>query len=238
LYIQTRGYFIPAGNLFFNYRFGFGEQLPFVVCSYLGLCLSFSLSRNISRTSARLLTSGLLINVLAFSVVLIFAYGLLVVWLPITQSISAAGLNCYTGFLYSPDLGMMKTLRCFVDSLPGLFKVDLNRLFIPFSEIGINNLIWPNFNEMTGGRIREENGYGTAGLLAQLSLISVSYFANLLRIGIAVFFIATFLLRPLVMRPLSLVWLRIVESEKPIFTLILGGIAASITIVTQVMRHI
>ena len=43
---------------------------------------------------------------------------------------------------------------------------------------------------------------------------------------ISVAFLGSFLLKPLIMRPISLVWARIIESEKPVFTLIFGGAAA------------
>jgi hypothetical protein len=39
------------------------------------------------------------------------------------------------------------------------------------------------------------------------------------------------------MRPLSLIWARIVESEKPVFSLIFGGAAAFATAITEAAKR-
>jgi len=61
---------------------------------------------------------------------------------------------------------------------------------------------------------------------------------SLVRFLVSIIFICSFLLRPLVMRPVSLVWARIVESEKPVFTVIFSGVAAFATAITEVAKHL
>jgi hypothetical protein len=61
---------------------------------------------------------------------------------------------------------------------------------------------------------------------------------SLVRFFISVIFVCSFLLRPLVMRPVNLVWRRIVESEKPVFTLTFGGTAAFATAITEAAKHL
>jgi hypothetical protein len=39
------------------------------------------------------------------------------------------------------------------------------------------------------------------------------------------------------MRPVSLVWTRIVESDKPVFTMIFGGAAAFATAISEAAKH-
>jgi hypothetical protein len=58
------------------------------------------------------------------------------------------------------------------------------------------------------------------------------------RIVLSIIFIGSILLRPIVMRPISLVWARIVESEKHVFTLTFGGAAAFATAITEVAKHL
>ena len=66
----------------------------------------------------------------------------------------------------------------------------------------------------------------------------LSLFSNIFRITASIIFIGSFLLKPLVMRPVSLLWARIVESDKPVFTLILGGAAAFATAIGEAAKHL
>jgi hypothetical protein len=60
---------------------------------------------------------------------------------------------------------------------------------------------------------------------------AVAYVSNGIRILLASIFCMSFIFQPALKRPLSLVWLRIVESDKPILTLVLGGGVASLSVV-------
>jgi hypothetical protein len=59
-----------------------------------------------------------------------------------------------------------------------------------------------------------------------------------IRISISIVFVGSFLLRSLIMEPLSLIWRRIVESDKPVFTLIFGGAAAFATAISEAAKHL
>ena len=52
-------------------------------------------------------------------------------------------------------------------------------------------------------------------------------FPRLFGFSLSVVFVGSFLLKPLVMRPVSFVWTRIVESDKSVFTLIFGFTGAA-----------
>jgi hypothetical protein len=71
-----------------------------------------------------------------------------------------------------------------------------------------------------------------------LALLDTSSFPSLFRIFLSIVFVGSFLLRPLVMRPVNLVWRRIVESEKPVFTVIFGGAAAFATAISEAAKHL
>jgi hypothetical protein len=61
--------------------------------------------------------------------------------------------------------------------------------------------------------------------------IGISYLPALFRFALAAIFMGSFLLKPLVMRPLNLIWRRIIESDKPVFTVVFGGVGAIISAV-------
>jgi hypothetical protein len=67
---------------------------------------------------------------------------------------------------------------------------------------------------------------------------TASCILSLLRLAISIVFVGSFLLRPLVMHPISLVWARIVESDKPVFTVMFGGAAAFATAITEAAKHL
>ena len=70
------------------------------------------------------------------------------------------------------------------------------------------------------------NDFKTGGLYypVVLAYFGAGYLSYAIRMAIAVIFVGSFLVKPLLMRPLSLIWLRIVESDKPIFTLVSVGL--------------
>jgi len=70
------------------------------------------------------------------------------------------------------------------------------------------------------------------------SLLAVPLGPYLFRFVVSLIFVGSFLLRPLVMRPVSLIWARILESDKPVFTLIFGGGAAFATAISEAAKHL
>ena len=76
------------------------------------------------------------------------------------------------------------------------------------------------------------------GNVDEFALYALSSFPAFIRFVISLVFVGSFLLRPLIMRPLSLVWARIIESEKPVFTVIFGGAAAFATAITEAAKHL
>jgi hypothetical protein len=51
-------------------------------------------------------------------------------------------------------------------------------------------------------------------------------------------FVGSFVFKPLVMQPVNFVWRRIVESEKPVFTVIFRGAAAFATVISEAAKHL
>ena len=64
-----------------------------------------------------------------------------------------------------------------------------------------------------------------------------AFLSNMVRLLLAVIFIVSYMLRPLQSVILAL-WARIIESEKPVFTLVFGGIAGLAKLVTEIIKRL
>lgn len=95
----------------------------------------------------------------------------------------------------------------------------------------LNDLPWSHVlskvvPQLLGGWIPVPNyGFSTsapneAAALLYKSLVDIV--ANLPRLGFALVFLASYLFRPLIQKPISWIWLRIVDSTLPFFTLAFG----------------
>lgn len=60
--------------------------------------------------------------------------------------------------------------------------------------------------------------------------------SNGLRIGLALVFLGSFVFRPLVQSPVSRVWAGLIESKKPFFTMLLGGVGCVVVFVRALSR--
>jgi hypothetical protein len=83
-----------------------------------------------------------------------------------------------------------------------------------------------------------ENFIGSANKIDTFSLHCLSLFPAIVRLVLSIVFVGSFLLKPLLMRPVSLLWARILESEKPVFTLTFGGAAAFATAISEAAKHL
>jgi hypothetical protein len=73
-----------------------------------------------------------------------------------------------------------------------------------------------------------------------LTLMSLPNVPSIFRFVLSIVFVGSFLLRPLIMRPVNLVWRRIIEASdnKPVFTLIFGGAATFATAISELAKHL
>ena len=70
------------------------------------------------------------------------------------------------------------------------------------------------------------------------SMACAGYVSTTIRFLISLVFIGSFLVKPILAQPLSLIWRRIVESDKPIFTLLFGGISSGAVVVNELGKHL
>ncbi|WP_413989650.1 hypothetical protein ACMDCR_27435 [Labrys okinawensis] len=187
----------------------------------------FSVSTSITiyaaKNMALYLTGKSYINLLGYLILVIFQY----IFLSISVNASVLLLACFGSFvakIFSPDLNMdmvKQIFDSFKDSLVNLDTYTLQDFFDKF----YRTYMYPYFDYDFGPSFPKSdywsNRIGSNLILLDMSL---SVLISLLRLGIAAGFLITFILKPLrglIMATLS----RVIESDKPIFTLVMGAIA-------------
>lgn len=107
-----------------------------------------------------------------------------------------------------------------------------------FHEITFSIIPNYNFDWNRGFHLTEDTRHLNLGIGMYYRIgCTLSYAANLLRLGISALFFIVILLRPLFGRPMSLIWLRVVQSEKPLFTMLLGGIGGFASVIRMVIEQ-
>jgi hypothetical protein len=165
---------------------------------------------------------------MAFLCVLLIQYFLLCLWVPLTQKISNdilfyLAVNLITGLtvreaIHSPEIVFADYLKFFQSLyLSSFYPTNMLRVFSQYVEFG--NLTAVDY-------------------MSRIFQFSGAYLISIMRFMAASIFVASFLLRPLVMKPLLLIWARIVESEKPVFTLIGGGISSLAVAAKELAKHL
>ena len=140
---------------------------------------------------------------------------MLAIWLPATNYIK---VTVTEDFLWEPPSTLLE--------LADHFKFGLLTIILWFKSSP-----WISFH----GFISFKDGTTS---IEDFTMFILSCFPIMCRLLISILFVGSFLLRPLIMRPVNLVWRRIVESEKPVFTVIFGGAAAFATAISEAAKHL
>jgi hypothetical protein len=177
---------------------------------FLGFSLSVSFTILITFIMARFCGSSGMRNVIIFLLMLIINYFSLVIWSPISDVLKFFALS-------------------WIEPNYNVIKIQLMLVIHTFEE-AIKGLTSPGIH-MYKNKIYVDNPFLFASRLLGL-LIPV------FRFSLSIIFVGSFVIRPFVMRPVSLVWARIVESEKPVFTVIFGGAAAFATAISEAAKHL
>jgi hypothetical protein len=189
-----------------------------LIVSFIGFSVSVSFTKFVAVRMAYLCGIGEMKNFIIFFVMLIVNYAMLVFWLPAIALIKVVIMIIFVMVLYVNNL----------DAISSVWKQDM----IP----EIPHIFQENFLSLYPRMIAQFFLSGEP--IDSFAVHALSFFPSLFRFVISIIFVSSFLLRPLVMRPISLVWARIVESEKPVFTLIFGGAAAFATAISEMAKHL
>ncbi len=201
-----------------------------VNCGWLVLIIfslnaSFSITRFAATFVAWLLTKAPYLNLLGLISLLLIQFALLHYWTPLTNYV-------HIGIWFAFGT---------IDST------------IRFSFWQVIDNIWQNSKTIVGqyafklrplsiaGQFLDPFAVGSDEGNPPVFMWHLSALTNLLpnftRFSIMAIFIGSFFLRPL-QRPIMTLWARIIESEKPIFTLLFGGAAAFATAISEAAKHL
>jgi hypothetical protein len=87
----------------------------------------------------------------------------------------------------------------------------------------------PKLQAVTGFSINP-----TTWFLFSLSALT-ALLAYMIRLSILIIFMASLLLKP-AQRPIMTLWARVIESDKPVFTLLFGGTAALAKAIQEIIK--
>jgi hypothetical protein len=169
--------------------------------SIIGFCISVSLTKIITFRVAYACGAEEARNLILFLAMLIVNYIALVLSYPLSSLAKMVLLTIESGIERGGDLGLVYTV---IDVATAAIYGTGFKLLMPIIIVGT---------------LKTFAAEGFA--IDQFAFDFSSCLPALARFCISIVFVGSFLLRPLVMRPTSLIWARIVESEKPVFTLIL-----------------
>jgi hypothetical protein len=153
-------------------------------------------------------------NILIFTVSLLISYALLVIWVPTMLNVRVDGTEGLTLIVTDASSWdeVLSDARFFM--MPDLHDIDFSW--------------YPGLIDM----VRQP-----PPAIDMFPFLAASSIPSLFRFVLSAVFVGSFLLRPLVMRPVSFIWGRIVDSDQPVFTLVFGGLGALASAVEEVAKQ-
>jgi hypothetical protein len=200
-------------------------QIANLAALVIAFLISVSFTRFTTILMARLCGFGEVRNLLVFSVAAIMNYAMLIMWAPITRDLR---------FTFVTVSFLLQTFF----QIPIFDAFELIPIFLKMSTDVIKQTIFESVKDVSFyptivTYYLEKNMPIDIFAVSCLSII-----ASVFRFILAIIFVGSFLARPFVMRPVSLIWARIVESDKPVFTLTFGGAAAFATAIGEAAKHL
>jgi hypothetical protein len=206
-----------------------------IAISVLAFSLSISYSREISRFVLSIYSDSGWTNLTIIVVFFAVSYIILVAWVPVVRTISDfVELKVVYYLEASHIISRSSTITLlreatFLDYVYiGVRKISLNPKQLVSNYI--SDFLLPLQDEGLKGQIDI--------FRLEFTRSSLGYLANFSRLLLSLFFLMFALTKPFLMSPVSLVWRRILESEKPIFTLVLGGIGGIATAGSELLKHL
>jgi hypothetical protein len=251
-FFSVRRFVICVGILLFWWAWGALQVFPHfrsapfrlnifnqiaIVISYFSLALSISFSRWVAIGARSLMTGSAFQNYCLFTGVLVVTYVSMVIWLAMTRTISSlVPVWLEISIFYST---WIDAPRYIFGALYSLREAAVRMVFL--------DVHWNVINAMQELLVRYKSDWAVLDIFlrrndiigwANFTMSGMSaYTGHLARLALALIFVGSYILRPLAMRPISLIWRRIVESDKPIFTMIFGGAAAAVTAINEIANN-
>ena len=219
-----------------------------VIVTIVGFSVATSFTKFVTLRMACLCGTGKAKNLIIFMLMLVINYIIFIVWLPVTD-----GMRNWTVALIFDYKERLKLLEIPPGYEPHRISPYPYQNFyemhfflqyeIFFAPVGVFirqmiSSIHGALSEIYPSNLARIVNY--VGIIDHFScgVLAMPLFPSLFRFVLSIIFVGSFLLRPLIMRPVSLVWVRIIESEKPVFTLMFGGAAAFATAINEAAKHL
>jgi hypothetical protein len=191
-----------------------------VIISIVGFYASISFVISVTRGLGKLCGRGKLSDVLILAIVMVISFLLITGWEETIFSLKSAVINAMFGLNAEMLTETLMENLVYIWSWDGL--VTLNPLFTRM--LGIYHLSY--------------YGYPVDYAFTLFSVYILGILPAVIRLLISVSFFLVVVFRPAFVGPISLLWARSIESEKPIFTLIFGGASAAGATVVELTRHL
>ena len=220
LFFVAFGYFYMVWyvQMLLPIRQSFMIGIPGLAVGLVGLALSLSATRIIATVVIQLSNDGIWRNLIVFTLFFIATIALISLWLPIVRTFSFI-FTVTLEYLIGPvsiDMVIRKSIDVSHQQM-----TELIRRYGSLSFDTPDSLIY-RFSFLTNRQEMLEWQH----LFPSIFALSFSaFFSPVLRLVIALVFLLSFMFRPLVRAPISLLWRRLIEIEKPIFTVAFGIVA-------------
>jgi hypothetical protein len=211
-------------NISFN-KIDVYYQVTTLAVYIFGFSLSVSLTKFITIKMAYLCSLGKMRNFVVFITMVALNYLVLIIWYYVSRQ-AKVGMMLLIWMLKWP---------IFYSDTYHIFTEMLNATIQEITELPHRS---GYHFDLSRSIFSMELWYLKNGQTDLFALSALSSFPSVARLIVSIVFVGSFLLKPLIMRPVSLVWARIIESEKPVFTVIFGGTAAFASAINEAAKHL
>jgi hypothetical protein len=201
--------------------------LPLLIFSF-----SVSVTRAISSGVIWLAPSGIFGNLLLFAALLGAHYALLIYWQPLAEFMGAYFGTGAVDYFF----GSTSAFRLWSPDFYGQALSAFWRIYGPGL---MTDSIWPGAvirREIYGFDVWNSSPEYAKTYVVLTSAHALGWVANFLRLAIALSLFATLVLRTMLGRHVMVLWMRVARSDKPVFTLLFGGIGVAAGLLTAAVK--
>jgi hypothetical protein len=206
--------------------------LPTMWLEVLLLCISISLLRVLTLNIARISGDSRLRNAIIFFTFSIFYYVMLALWPIITIAAKRFAVDLVSFSIHANVQIYLTGVKLIIfDAVRDLqWSMLLPNVLL--------DKVLKAYRLSSFQLFETPENYRLEAAVLHFARFNMAFIPGLFRLTISVVFLTSFLLRPLIMRPTLFVWERIVDSDKPVFTLVFGGLAALAGAVAEIAKHL
>jgi hypothetical protein len=202
-----------------------------IVCS---VAASFSITCFVARQISSIIAKAPYLNFLGFAFLLVLQYGMLGWWSP--TIVAVHGVFAQVFGLTGTYRMIYEKFRSFGTYPPLYLDISLRNFTHFTSPVAQIHDIFSLSDEMSSVSFSSKFAQLDTSVIFMEHLAALSnLIPNLVRLAITLIFVSSFLLHPF-QRPIMTLWARVIESDKPVFTLVFGGAAALAKAIQEIVK--